>query len=76
MINPRPIKTAPPASDYVVAVDVQNLHIAGRKVAKGDILSLTAMQAAHWVSEGVLKPVKAVAAAPAPATPEAPTAGE
>lgn len=68
MIVSRTPKAAPPTSDYVVAVEVQNLHIAGRKVTKGDILALSQKQAAHWLSEGVLK-----AASPAPAaeTPEA-----
>ena len=36
MVLSRAPKPTPPTADYVVAVDVQNLHIAGRKVAKGE----------------------------------------
>lgn len=57
--NRFPKTTTAPKADYVVAVEVQNLHIAGRKVAKDDVLSLTAAQAAHWLSEGVLQPAPA-----------------
>lgn len=55
MIVNRASKPALPKSDYTVEVDVQNLHIAGRKVAKGDTLSLTAPEANHWIAEGVIK---------------------
>jgi hypothetical protein len=55
MILNRASKPALPKAGYTVEVNVQNLHIAGRKVAKGDTLSLTAPEASHWVAEGVIK---------------------
>jgi hypothetical protein len=55
MILNRTSKPTLPKSDYTIVVDVQNLHIAGRKVAKGHTLSLTAAEASHWVAEGVLR---------------------
>jgi hypothetical protein len=59
MILNRASKAPLPKAAYTVEVDVQNLHIAGRKVAKGDTLSLTAPEAAHWLAEGVLKAAQA-----------------
>jgi len=43
-----------PTETYVVVADVQNLHIAGRKVLAGDEIDLSAPVAAHWLTEGVL----------------------
>jgi hypothetical protein len=48
-----------PKAAYVVAVEVQNLHIGGVKVHKGDTVELIEPQARHWVNEGVLTPVAA-----------------
>lgn len=56
---------------YVVVAEVQNLHIAGCKVATGDEISLNAAQARHWLDEQVIMTkadadaAKAAAAKPA-----------
>ncbi|MGO8738627.1 hypothetical protein [Rhodoblastus sp.] len=57
-----------PTADYVVVGNVKNVHIAGRKVEKGDVIALNAPQAKFWLMHGtiVAKPA-ASAAAPAPA---------
>jgi len=44
-----------PTEVYVVIEEVQNLHIAGRKVRKGDEITLSAPLADHWLNEGVIK---------------------
>lgn len=54
-----------PKISYTVVAEVQNLHIGGRKVAKGDTLEIPQAVAAHWLAEGVLEPAAAAPAAPA-----------
>lgn len=66
MLSPRFAKPAMPTADYVVIANVENLHISGRKVLKGDTIALSAAAAAHWLSEGVIK-LAAAETAPAAA---------
>ncbi|MBB4199054.1 hypothetical protein CCR94_16290 [Rhodoblastus sphagnicola] len=56
-----------PTQTYVVVADVENLHIAGRKVLKGNEITISAPVAAHWLSEGVIALKAAASAAAAPA---------
>lgn len=70
MISPRFAKTPAATANYVVIAEVQNLHISGRKVLKGDTIALTAAAAAHWLSEGVIE------LAPAASAPAAAKTGE
>jgi hypothetical protein len=55
MILNRAPKPAAPKSKFVVIAEVQNVHIAGRKVLKGDTIDLSEAEAAHWLVEGVIE---------------------
>lgn len=70
MLSPRFAKAPAATANYVVIAEVQNLHLAGRKVLKGDTIALTAAAAAHWLSEGVIELAPTATAATAAQTGE------